>query len=528
MTSWSRRVTPERIAVALLIVAGIVLLLLVTNHGPGMCNDASRLATADSLVHHSTFVIDKSYFSYTCDKIKIGQHFFSDKPPLQSLYLALVLGGVQSVTHWTVAHDLGSIYFVVSLLSSGLAFLLTLLGVYRLSRLAGLEIAWSMLVAASACAATLMLPYSAVISSHAAGAPFLVWLFVLVFAQRRHGIPMGWARAIGMGLVAGFGAAVEPLSVAFSAPLLVAAVSFADSRRKLGWVVLGGAVPLVFHMALVHHISDNLLLANIHPDNFRYAGSMHSKQNLSGVGWAHHSLRGFLVYAFHSLIGYRGALLYNPPAALGAGSALTMALGAAGSDRDRRLFVAVCVGILLFFLLTLGFSNNYSGWSYGVRWQATPAPLVAAMTGIFMARARGRAHRLLAVALVATTSAGAVVAWLGTLEPWTPSTNREFSFVEVISAKPIYVRALLDRGYALARIGRYAAARDMAGQALRRSPSTAGAWALSIRASIALGDAARVRHYRRRLERGGLGLPSGFRYAALARIDAYLARHGRK
>ncbi len=520
--SLSGRVGRERITVALLVLISIAILLLVTNHGPGMCNDTSRLATADSLVNHSTFAIDHSYFSYTCDKIKIGRHFFSDKPPVQSMYLGGLLAIVQALTHWTPDRDLGSLYFVLTLLSSGLAFLFCVLGVYRLTRLAGLEPAGSALVALGACAATLMLPYSAVISSHAVGAPFLVWLFVLIYGDRKQARRPGPARAVGMGLLAGVGAVVEPLSVAFSAPLLLAAVSYAENRSSIGWVVLGGLLPLIPDIAIIHHLSGSLLLPNLDPGHFQFAGSMHSSKNLTGVGWAHHSLHAFLLYAFHSLFGYRGAVIYNPPALLGALCAVSLARGA----RERRLFTAVCVGILAFFVLTLGFSNNYSGWSYGVRWQATPAPLLASMTGIFMARARGRVQRLVVAALVSTTAIGAVFAGLGTLDPWTPSTNKEFSFVEVVSDGPVYVHALLDNARALIAIRRYAAARYMADNALRRSPSSARAWVLAVQASMALGDARRLEHYAARLRRGVPGLAHGFRDTALDRIGAYFAAHG--
>lgn len=523
MRSLLERLGRERAAVAFLVLTSVALLALTTNNGPGMCNDSSRLAAADSLANHSTFAIDHSYFSYTCDKIKIGQHFFSDKPPMQSLYLAGLLAITQSVTHWTLDRDLGSLYFVVTLLSSGLAFVFCVLGVYRLTRLAGLDTAWAALVALSACAATLMLPYSTVISSHAAGAPFLVWLFVLIYGDRRRGRRPTAARAVGMGLLAGIGAVVEPLSVAFSAPLLIAAVSYVENRSRIGWVVLGGILPLVPHVAITHHISGSLLLPNLDPSHFRFAGSMHSRKNLTGVGFLHHSLHGFLVYAFHSLLGYRGAVLYNPPAALGALCAVALARRRGGDD--RRLFAAVCVGIGAFFVLTLGFSNNYSGWSYGVRWQATPAPLVAAMTGIFMVGARHRMRQLVVVGLVSTTAVGAVLAGLGTLDPWTPSTNREFSFVEVVSNRPVYLHALLGQAYALVRIRRYAAGRHMAENVLRRSPSSARAWALAIQASMALGDTHRLEKYAARLRTAEPGPSAEVRKAALDGIGAYLAAH---
>jgi len=526
MSSLFERLHRDRIAAALLVLLGAVLLLLTTHHGPGLCNDSSRLATADSLANHGAFAIEHSYFSYTCDKIKVAGHFYSDKPPVLSLYLAGVLAAVQPLTHWTVARDLGSLYFVLALLSSGLSFLLCLLGVYRLSRLAGLEVEGSMLLAASACVATLMLPYSTVISSHAVGAPCLVWLFVLVYGERRRSGRLGAARAVGMGLLAGLGAVIEPLSVAFSAPLLIAALSYTESRSRIGWVVLGGLLPLAPHVAITHHLSGSLLLPNLDPSHFRFVGSMHTRKNLSGVGWAHHSLQGFLVYAFHSLLGYRGAVLYSPPAALGALCAVALASGATGSDRDRRLFVALCVGMLAFFALTLGFSNNYSGWSYGVRWQATPAPLVAAMTGLFMVRVRGRLRQLVAAGLVTTTAIGAMLAGLGTLDPWTPSTNKEFSFVEVVSDKPVYIQALLRQAAALAAMKRYAAARFTAEEVIRRTSSVDKAWLLAIGTSMQLGDTARLLDYRTRLESAALALSPRFRQEAVAKIDAFLAQHG--
>ena len=63
------------LGLSIFLMAG--LMWLIASDASGLCNDTSRLATADALVNHGTFAIDKSVFFYTCDRIKIdGAIFF--------------------------------------------------------------------------------------------------------------------------------------------------------------------------------------------------------------------------------------------------------------------------------------------------------------------------------------------------------------------------------------------------------------------------------------------------------------------
>jgi hypothetical protein len=69
----------------------VIALALVTTHAaPGSWNAASRIATVQSLVEYHTFVIDKTAFIGTGDKVFIGGHFYSDKPPMPSVLGAAV------------------------------------------------------------------------------------------------------------------------------------------------------------------------------------------------------------------------------------------------------------------------------------------------------------------------------------------------------------------------------------------------------------------------------------------------------
>ncbi|MBF0361386.1 MAG: hypothetical protein HQK49_10255 [Oligoflexia bacterium] len=61
-------------------------LFIKTNTGGW--NDKSRLATIESLVENKTLIIDQSiFFNNTLDKVFINGHYYSDKPPLLSIFL---------------------------------------------------------------------------------------------------------------------------------------------------------------------------------------------------------------------------------------------------------------------------------------------------------------------------------------------------------------------------------------------------------------------------------------------------------
>ena len=76
------------LGLSIFLMAG--LMWLIASDASGLCNDTSRLATADALVNHGTFRTDKSVFLHLCDLVKMmGNFFFSDKPLFLSLFYAL-------------------------------------------------------------------------------------------------------------------------------------------------------------------------------------------------------------------------------------------------------------------------------------------------------------------------------------------------------------------------------------------------------------------------------------------------------
>ena len=72
-----------------IILVFLLIIALFTKTGISSASDASRMATIESLVDYHSFIIDQSSFISTKDKYFYNGHFYSDKPPILSLYGSL-------------------------------------------------------------------------------------------------------------------------------------------------------------------------------------------------------------------------------------------------------------------------------------------------------------------------------------------------------------------------------------------------------------------------------------------------------
>jgi hypothetical protein len=493
----------QKIQLAILLVTAASLLSLTTHSAPGPCNDSSRLATAEALVHRGTFAIDGSYFAYACDQIQIGGRSYSDKPPLLSLHLAALLALLERTTHWTIPADLPSLYYALTLLSSGLGFLLTLLGARKLLLLLGTAPLWATITAFAAGATTLLLPYSSVISNHPVAAAPLMWFVVLyVLASPQGATPEGHRRgplhSLSLGLLAGLAIAIDPLVSTVIAPLALVWMLRPENRRKIGWALLGGLPLLVVHGCICFAISGNPLALNLDAESFAQSETI--RKTLTGIGWQHASLESFLTYTYHSLFGYRGFFLYNPAALLGC---LTLGLMIA-QRAHAALGISLGAGLLLFFALSLGFSSNYSGYAYGVRWHAAIAPLVVALGGAGASFVQPSRLALWRVVFIALCIPGFILSCIGTLHPWTTSTSREYSFLEVFSdERPYLHRELTDMRF-FYHSRKWVEAGQYAKHLLRRTHLLPEAWRIAIVSAAQRHDRKALERYRDLAERSSL------------------------
>src|SRR5262245_37009368 len=95
----------------------------------GGWNDASRLATVESLVDQGTLAIDDSIFATTKDKLFIDGKFYSDKSPVPALYLA----GVYQIYQWlggpSARDNTHAFVWLMTVASSGLAYVIAVVAI---------------------------------------------------------------------------------------------------------------------------------------------------------------------------------------------------------------------------------------------------------------------------------------------------------------------------------------------------------------------------------------------------------------
>jgi hypothetical protein len=331
----------------------------------GGWNDGSRLATVESLVDRHTLAIDESVFcrpsedatargyppyapreydlltSGTRDKLLIGGHFYSDKPAVISLLMAGLYQGAQWLGLPSAAERPDLFCRVVTLGTSGLAYLIAVLALYRLGRLLGLPGRTNLAWVASFALATFALTYTQHVNNHILllGVVALICLqFARLARETETGQPSMW-RLAGLGTLAGVGFNLD----LGSGPLLVAGMfglvlyrcrsrkdeggrmkdekepSFLSSfilhpssLSKAGLVFALAALPWVAGcLGINYAIGGVWKPMNMVPEYSAWPGCPFNPQNMTG--YSRHSPLKLVVYALALLFGKQGFFCHNLP-----------------------------------------------------------------------------------------------------------------------------------------------------------------------------------------------------------------------
>lgn len=407
-----------------------------THCAPMTWNDESRMASIQSLVETKSFVIDRTDFVSTGDKVFIGGHFYSDKPPMPALLGALVYGplhllGLRLREGTTVA------YFLVTLLTVGVAWLFGTLAFFHSLAFTDMAAERRLLPSIVLGLGTIYLSWSTTFNNHALAAGFLALGFCFLLRARNEA-----RTALNLGLAGLFfslaGACDIPTSV-FYVLFFAEVLLRADLRKWAVVYLLPTLLTIVPTLAVNYSIHHSIMPVQIYRSYFQYPGSPWlGSDELSGMETNDPAF--FASYAVKTLVGPKGFLLYNP--------FLIVALwGLAREIRGKGRFCieAICVGagssvILVYYWAT---TNNYGGWSYSIRWFVPLIPLVLFFSHPFFQHYdRRRAayfHILLVVSLM--------LAFVGAINPWSPVTYSEISFVANIKQfvehlrHPKYIRS---------------------------------------------------------------------------------------
>jgi hypothetical protein len=413
-------------ALAVLAVAATLAAVSARDHA-GSWNDGSRLATVESLVDRHTLAIDDSNFvrppadpadnpypvedaalfrNGTSDKLFIRGHFYSDKSPVPAVLMAAAYQAWHWCTGWRAADRPRLFCYWMTLLSSGLAYVVAVGCVYQFGR--RLELASRLLLTAGFAGATVALPYAEHVNNHilllgvAAAA-------LLIATRLRDAFQLGrsaWGTVALLGGLAGLAYTIDLGAGPVLALCLGAWLAYRGRRAGPVLAFAAAALPwVVLHHAINYAVGGTFKPANAVPEYFEWPGCPFNAANMTGT-W-NHTPGHFVVYVAALLGGKRGFLGHNLPLFLALPGAVVLLRRRC---RERPEVVLCCCwagGTWLAYALT---STNYSGACCSIRWFV---PLLA--PGYYVLTVLLRHHPDYRRDLLVLTAWGAV---LGALMWW--------------------------------------------------------------------------------------------------------------
>jgi hypothetical protein len=378
---------PDRAAYcfSVLIVATAIAVFSAHPYAGGW-NDGSRLATIESLVDYHTLAIDRSIFVQvpaesspyppaetglqrygTGDKLWIDGHFYSDKSPVPALLMAGQYQILQWFTGLTARAHPDIFCYWMTLLSSGLAYVIAVGCIYQLGGPLRLPLPLRLALTASFGLCTVALPYVRHVNNHIvllAATAALMLGFARLAEEVRTG-SVRWPRLLLLGMLAGLGYSID---LGAGPVLLLCSLALIFYRcRQIGSVILFGlaAFPwLALHHAVNYATGGTWKPANAVPEYFLWPGCTFNPQNLTG-SWNHANIGHFLTYAAALLVGKRGFLGHNLPLFLVLPGVVILLRRRLAELPEVLFALAWCGGSWLAYALT---SNNYSGLCCSIRW----------------------------------------------------------------------------------------------------------------------------------------------------------------
>lgn len=349
--------------------------------GDTSANPASRLATMDALVHQRTFEIDQSVFVDTVDKVRIGDHLYSSKPPLLSVAGALIYKVLKHSTNISFRKDRTYAVQVMSVILAGIPHVL-LLG-YAYAFLMWFTRKPHAFVWTYACFAlgNLTLAYATSINNHTPAAVALLAAFYYAFGLRQGHIEDDryWVVA---GMLAGLAPALDLAGMFVSLPIGVYLLTF-DWRKTVAYFVPGALLPVSAHFALTYRITGSWIPVSLRPELYRYPGSYWNAP--TGVDALDEPR---LTYLWNMVLGHHGLFSMTPVLALALVAIGVHAFRAGRYTAEARTVGSALCLLLGFYTLT---TKNYGGLCVGFRWFLPIVPLLLVFVADWLSNVRHRA-----------------------------------------------------------------------------------------------------------------------------------------
>lgn len=392
--------------ILLFIVAGI------TKFHAGSWNDQSRMALVQSIVEHRTLVIDKSDFISTGDKVFINGHFYSDKPPMLSIitsiiYLPLYKAGIKLGMNYNMA------YYLLNLFTMGACYFLCLFAFYNSLKFTGIKEQHIRILTATLAFGTFMLPWSTTFNNHLFSASMLFLGFYFLFIIKHKG--NNRLNLFLSGLFYSLSGSTDIPASIFYVSFLV--YIFTDKNLKRDFLFF--IIPLIFTalptLLINYKISGSFKPIELNISYYLYPGSpwYAEKDLFSGVNINKGVF--LLTYIFNCLIGTYGLFSYNPILLIPAYLIIKEI-----KSKNKYWKEALCTASASFILITyyLLTTNNYSGYSYGIRWFTAIIPLLMFFTYSFFENLTTTKRRLYTILFLISI----MFSIIGIIDPWSKWT----------------------------------------------------------------------------------------------------------
>lgn len=373
----------------------------------GGWNDASRMATIQSLVENQSLIIDQSVFVNTGDKVFINGHFYSDKPALPSIlgaivYLPLFHLGLK------LGYRLNLAYYLITLFTVKIFWIFGVIAFYFALGFCDIEEKKRLWLTLAMGIGSLYFSWSSTFNNHSlAASQLIIGLYFLLRAQKSDSVRRNLFFSGFFFSLAGTGDI--PTSVFFIGFSIFIFMN-SNLRKSIIYYFLPLLITAVPALFVNYYICGSMIPVQLHHQYFEYPGSVWiGNGELSGIG-ANSGLVT-LRYSFFSLFGPRGFLFYNPLLFIAIPYLLKEIM-------NRRAFrkEAIVIGIatLIIMLYYFVFTSNYGGGSYSIRWFVPLLPLLFFFIYPFFNRYSLSRHRIFMTLLFVSMT----ISSIGLINPW--------------------------------------------------------------------------------------------------------------
>ncbi|MET0385796.1 MAG: hypothetical protein ABW321_07545 [Polyangiales bacterium] len=406
----------ELLRVALICATVCVALMLTFTQSKKQTNSSSRIATMDSLVHDGTYVINKSYYAKTIDRVMIGKDSYSSKPPLFSTIGAGVYWVIHHTTHLTLRdkHQRETVVYSLTLILAGIPHLILLGYAYALLRWFAPSVAAASWTLACLALGQLGLAYSVTINNHvpAALAAFIAFYYAYGLRHGHLTKPRHWMLA---GLAIGVAPTMDLGAVFLSAGIGLYLLSF-DWRSTFKYLIPVALIPVAVNFGLTWYVMGSPTPVYLRKELYDYPGSYW--KNPGGIDGLDEPR---LIYLRNILIGHHGLFSMTPVLCFS-----VVAIARTLIKRDAKyLAEALTIGIptLILIVFYTATTKNYGGVCVGFRWFLPVVPLLLLFVAVSFSHFRRRS--ILALFLVCMT-VGQYHVFDGIQNPWKTSNWHAF------------------------------------------------------------------------------------------------------